>query len=40
MDSANFMALAEFSELRDQITHGKSVNLEWKDGVYLLPILI
>lgn len=40
VDSANFMALAEFSELRDQITLGKSVNLEWKDGVYLQPILI
>lgn len=40
VDSANFMALAAFSELRNQIALGKSVNLEWKDGMYLQPILI
>lgn len=40
VNSANFMALPAFKELKDEIALGKSLNLEWKDGVYLQPILI
>lgn len=40
IDSANFMWNEEFKPFKDNIALGKSVNIEFKDGFYLSPILI
>ena len=40
VDSANFMMLPEFEMFRKDIKLGRSMNIEFKDGVYLQPILI
>ena len=40
IDSANFMMLPEFEMFRKDIKLGRSMNIEFKDGVYLQPILI
>ncbi len=39
VDSANFMWNADFPEFRENIALGKSVNIEFKDGFFLSPIL-
>lgn len=40
IDSGNFMWNAEFLPFKEKIALGKSVNIEFKDGFYLSPILI
>lgn len=40
VDCGNFMWTQEFYQFKDNIGLGKSVNLEFKDGFYLSPILI
>lgn len=40
VDSGNFMWNAEFAPFKESIALGQSVNLEFKDGFYLSPILI
>lgn len=40
IDSGNFMWNAEFLSFKENIALGKSVNIEFKDGFYLSPILI
>ena len=40
IDSGNFMWSEDFKPFKDNIGLGKSVNIEFKDGFYLSPILI
>lgn len=40
VDSANFMVLPEFKHLKSKISLGKSMNIQFKDGVFLQPIFI
>lgn len=40
IDSANFMALPEFEHLKKEIKLGRSMNIEFKDGVFLQPVFI
>lgn len=40
IDSANFMTLPEFDHFKKDIQLGRSMNIEFKDGVFLQPIFI